>query len=57
MLLIGPLGTNFSEVLIKPIHFHSRTLILKSRRENNGHFVNVQNKGTLWYKDKKTARN
>ena len=38
MLLIGPLETNFSEILIE-IHFHSRKCICQCRLENVGHFV------------------
>ena len=39
ILLIGPLGTNFSEILSKSIHFHSRKWIWKCRLENGGHLV------------------
>ena len=39
ILLIGPLGTNFSEILKKLLHFHTRKSIGKCRLENGGHFV------------------
>ena len=35
MLLIGPLGTNFSEIFI---HFHSRKCFYKCSLRNGGHF-------------------
>ena len=41
ILLIGPLGTSFSEILLEFIHFHSRTCIWKCRLENGGHFVSA----------------
>ena len=41
LLLIGPLGTNFSEILIKILHFHSRKCIWKCRLRNSGHFVSA----------------
>ena len=42
ILLIGPLGTNFSEIAIDiHIHFHSRKCIWKYRLENGGHFVST----------------
>ena len=44
ILLIGPLGTNFSEILIEiHIHFHSRKCIWKCRLENVSHFVSGLN--------------
>ena len=39
LLSIGPLGTNFSEILIKIQNFHSRKCIWKYRLRNGGHFV------------------
>ena len=39
ILLIGPFGINFSEILIKFMHFHSRKCILKCYQERGGHFV------------------
>ena len=39
ILLIGPLGINFSEILIKINTFHSRKCIWKHRLRNGGHFV------------------
>ena len=41
LLLIGPLGTNFSEILIEIQHFHSRKCIWKCRLQNGGHFVSA----------------
>ena len=41
ILLIGPLGTNFGEMLSKFMHFHSRKSIWKCRLENGGHFVSA----------------
>ena len=41
ILLIGPLGTNFSEILIKNLHFHSRKCMWKCRLENGVHFVSA----------------
>ena len=38
---IGPLGTNFSEILIEIHNFHSRKCMLKCRLENGGHFVSA----------------
>ena len=38
MLLVGHLGTNFSERLIEIIPFHPRKCIWKYRLENGGHF-------------------
>ena len=40
ILIIGPLGTNFSEILIE-IHFHSRKCVWKCRLENGGHFISA----------------
>ena len=40
ILLIGPLGTNFSEILIE-ILFHSRKCVWKCRLRNGGHFVSA----------------
>ena len=39
LLLIGILGTNFSEILIKIQKFHSRKCIWKHRLRNGGHFI------------------
>ena len=39
ILLIEPLGTNLSEILIEIIRFYSRKCIWKCRLENGGHFV------------------
>ena len=42
ILLIGPLGTNFSEILIKKfLYFHSRKHISNCRQEIGGHFVSA----------------
>ena len=41
ILLIGPLGTNFSEFQSKFIHVHSRKCIWKYRLINGGHFVSA----------------
>ena len=41
ILLIGPLGTNFSETLLKFTHFSSRKCIWKFRMENSGYFVSA----------------
>ena len=41
ILLIGPLGTNFSEMLIEILTCHSRKSIWKCRLENGGHFVSA----------------
>ena len=41
ILLIGPLGTNFSEVLIKFTHFHWRKNVWKCRLRNVGHCVSA----------------
>ena len=42
ILLIGPLGTNFTEILIEIFkHFHSRKYIWKCRLENGGHLVSA----------------
>ena len=41
ILLIGPLGTNFSEMLIEIYTFSSRKSIWKCRLENGGHFVSA----------------
>ena len=41
LLLIGPLGTNFSEILIEIHHFHSRKCVWKCRLRNGGHFVSA----------------
>ena len=41
MLLIGPLGTNFSEILIKIHTFSFKKMYLKCRLENGGHFVSA----------------
>ena len=41
ILLIGPLGANFSEILIEFWHFHSRKCGLKWRLRSGGHFVSV----------------
>ena len=41
ILLIGPLGTNFSEILIKINTFSFKKCIWKCRQENGGHFVSA----------------
>ena len=41
ILLIGTLGTNFSEILSNVIHFHSRKCIWKCRLENGGYLVSA----------------
>ena len=41
LLLIGPLGTNFNEILIKIHTFYSRKCIWKGRLENGGHSVSA----------------
>ena len=42
ILLIGPLGTNFSEILIKFKHFHSRKSIWKCRLRSGVHLSRPQ---------------
>ena len=39
ILLIGPIGTNFSEILIGIQHFHSGKRTWKYRLRNSVHFV------------------
>ena len=39
LLLIGPLGINFTEIGIKIQTFHSRKCIWKYRLQNGSHFV------------------
>ena len=41
ILLIGPLGTNFSEILIEILTFSSRKCVGKCRLRNGGHFVSA----------------
>ena len=41
ILWIGPLGTNFSEILIEIYTFSFRKCIWKCRLENGGHFVSA----------------
>ena len=41
LLLIEPLGKNFSETLIENFHFHSRKCIWKCRLDNCVHFVSA----------------
>ena len=41
ILLIGPLGTNFSEMLIKIHIFSFKKIDWKCRLENGGHFVSA----------------
>ena len=41
ILLIGTLGTNFSEIFIEMYIFYSRKCIWKCRPENGGHFVSA----------------
>ena len=41
ILLIGPLVTNFSEILIDMIHFHSRKCIWKCRLRNGVYFASA----------------
>ena len=42
ILLIGPLGTNLSEISAKFIYFHWRKCIWKCRLENGGHLSRPQ---------------
>ena len=51
ILLIGPVGTNFSEILIgiQNEHFHSRKCIWKCRVKNGGHFVWASMCQWMWY--------
>ena len=46
ILLIGPLGTDFSEILF--IHFQSRKCIWKYRLGNGGHFVSASMCSGTW---------
>ena len=41
ILLIGPLGTNFSEILIEIHTFSLKKYFSKCRLENGGHFVSA----------------
>ena len=41
LLLIWALGTNFSEILIEILHFHSRKCVWECRLRNGGHFVTI----------------
>ena len=41
LLLIGPLGTNFSEILIEIITFSFKKCVWKCRLRNGGHFVSA----------------
>ena len=41
ILLIGPLGTNFNEILIEIHKFSFKKSILKWRVENDGHFFSA----------------
>ena len=41
LLLIGPLGTNFSEIIIKIHLFHARKFIWKGLLQNGDHFVSA----------------
>ena len=41
ILLIGPLGTNFGEMLIEIHPFSFKKIHLKCRLENGGHFVSA----------------
>ena len=41
ILLIGPLGTNFIEILIDIHTFSFKKMHLKGRLENGGHFVSA----------------
>ena len=41
ILFIGPLGTNFSEILIEIYKLSFKKMLLKSRLENDGHFVSA----------------
>ena len=47
ILLNGPLGTNFNEILIEIIHFLSRKSIWKRRMGNGGHFVSASMLNTI----------
>ena len=41
ILLIGALGTNVSEILVKIVHFHWRKCFWKCRLEKGGHLVSA----------------
>ena len=41
LFLIGSLGTNFSEIEVGFLHFHSRKCIRKCHLESCGHFVSA----------------
>ena len=41
LLLIGPLGTNFSEILIEILTFSLKKMPLKVSSGNGGHFVSA----------------
>ena len=41
LLLIGPLGTNFSEILIEILTFSFKKMCLKVSSANSGHFVSA----------------
>ena len=41
LLLIGPIGTNFSEILIKILTYSFKKVRLKCRLRNGGHFVSA----------------
>ena len=41
VLLIGPLGTNFDEILIETYTFSYRKMHLKCRLKKSGHFVST----------------
>ena len=41
LLLIGPLGTNFSEILIEIYTFSFKKIHLKISSSNGGHFISA----------------
>ena len=41
ILLIGPIGINFSEILVEIYTFSFKKCIWKCRMENGGHFVSA----------------
>ena len=41
ILLIRPVGTNFSDISIEILAFHSRKYVWKCRLRNGGHFVSA----------------
>ena len=45
---IGPLGTNFTEILVKIQHFYSRIWTWNHRLRNGGHFVQGEIPSIKW---------